>query len=299
MFKFNKNQVSNCSGIMKNIGIIAKKRIDAFDLIGAVVLELIDRDCTVFIDQNLPMVDARCRCVAPETLAGQVDLIIVFGGDGTLLSVARLKNIDQIPVLAVNLGSLGFLTEISAGEISAVLEKVFSGAYSIDRRMMLEAMLIQKGNDRGPTFQALNDIVVNKGALARMMDLDTYVNDSYLNLFKADGLIICTPTGSTGYSLSAGGPIVYPSLNLFSITPICPHTLTNRPIIISDDSIISVELMSESEDVFITVDGQVGMRMERHDRVVVRKSVKTLSLVKSPFRTYFEILKQKLKWGER
>jgi len=284
---------------MKNIGIIAKKRIDAFDLIGAVVLELIDRDCTVFIDQNLPMVDARCRCVAPETLAGQVDLIIVFGGDGTLLSVARLKNIDQIPVLAVNLGSLGFLTEISAGEISAVLEKVFSGAYSIDRRMMLEAMLIQKGNDRGPTFQALNDIVVNKGALARMMDLDTYVNDSYLNLFKADGLIICTPTGSTGYSLSAGGPIVYPSLNLFSITPICPHTLTNRPIIISDDSIISVELMSESEDVFITVDGQVGMRMERHDRVVVRKSVKTLSLVKSPFRTYFEILKQKLKWGER
>ena len=151
----------------------------------------------------------------------------------------------------------------------------------------------------GQTFQALNDVVVNKGALARMMDLDTYVNDLYLNRFKADGLIICTPTGSTGYSLSAGGPIVYPSLNLFSITPICPHTLTNRPLIISDDSIIRIELMSESEDVFLTVDGQVGVRMERHDRVVVRKSEKTLSLVKTPFRSYFEILKKKLKWGER
>jgi NAD+ kinase len=284
---------------MKNIGIIAKKRIDSLNLISAVVQELVDRGCAVFIDRNLQLPDSRCRSVAPETLADQADLIIVFGGDGTLLSVARLENIDQIPVLAVNLGSLGFLTEISADEISPVIEKVLSGDYGIDRRMMLEAMLIQKGNDRGPSFQALNDIVVNKGALARMMDLDTYVNDTYLNLFKADGLIISTPTGSTGYSLSAGGPIVYPSLNLFSITPICPHTLTNRPLIISDDSIISVELISESEDVFITVDGQVGMRMERHDRVVVRKSSKTLSLVKSPFRSYFEILKQKLKWGER
>ena len=284
---------------MKSIGIIAKKRIDAFDSISAVVKYLIDRGCAVFIDRNLPSVDDRCRPVDAEALADLVELIIVFGGDGTLLSVARLENIDRIPVLAVNLGSLGFLTEISTGEISAVLEQVLSGAYAIDRRMMLEAMLLQKGNDRGPTFQALNDIVVNKGALARMMDLDTYVNDSYVNRFKADGLIICTPTGSTGYSLSAGGPIVYPSLNLFSITPICPHTLTNRPLIISDDSIIRVELMSESEDVFITVDGQVGMRMERYDRVVVRKSAKTLSLITSPFRSYFEILKQKLKWGER
>jgi len=284
---------------MKNIGIIAKKRIESFDLIGTVVKELIGRGCAVFLDRNLQLEDSRCRCVAPEKLAGQVDLIIVFGGDGTLLSVARLDNIDQIPVLAVNLGSLGFLTEISADEIGPVIDKVFAGDYGIDRRMLLEAMLIQRGNDRGPAFHALNDIVVNKGALARMMDMDTYVNDSYLNLFKADGLIICTPTGSTGYSLSAGGPIVYPSLNLISITPICPHTLTNRPLIISDDSIISVELKSESEDVFITVDGQVGMRMERYDRVVVRKSPKTLSLVKSPFRSYFEILKQKLKWGER
>jgi NAD+ kinase len=165
--------------------------------------------------------------------------------------------------------------------------------------MMLEATLIKKGAERGRTFQALNDVVVNKGALARMMDLDTYVNDLYLNRFKADGLIICTPTGSTGYSLSAGGPIVYPSLNLFTITPICPHTLTNRPLIISDESIIRIELMSESEDVFLTVDGQVGVRIERHDRVVIQKSAKTLSLVKTPFRSYFEILKKKLKWGER
>jgi NAD+ kinase len=284
---------------MKRIGIIAKKRIEAVDLIHNVVNLLALQGCDVLIDQNLPSIDSRCQPCPPDCMPVQVDLIIVFGGDGTLLSAARLEHIEKVPVLAVNLGSLGFITEISADEITLVLEKVFAGDFLIDRRMMLEVMLIKKGDERGELFQALNDVVVNKGALARMMDLDTYVNDYYLNRFKADGLIICTPTGSTGYSLSAGGPIVYPSLNLFSITPICPHTLTNRPLIISDDSLIKVELMSESEDVFITVDGQVGARMERHDRIVVRKSEKSLSLVKTPHRSYFEILKQKLKWGER
>ena len=284
---------------MKRIGIIAKKRIEALDLIGRVVAYLSEKGCELLIDKSLPHVDDRCRPVLSEVMAQQVDLIIVFGGDGTLLSVARLEHIEKIPVIAVNLGDLGFLAEISADEIIDVLEKVFSGDYDLDRRMMLEAMLIKKGDERGVTFQALNDVVVNKGALARMMDLDTYVNDHYLNHFKADGLIVCTPTGSTGYSLSAGGPIVYPSLNLFTITPICPHTLTNRPLIISDESIIRIELMSESEDVYITLDGQVGVRMERYDRVIVRKSEKTLSLVKTPFCSYFEILKKKLKWGER
>ncbi len=284
---------------MKHIGIIAKKRIEALDLIRQVVDHLAGQGYDVLIDQNLPHIDQRCQLVPPELMPQQVDLIIVFGGDGTLLSVARFDQIEMVPVLAVNLGSLGFLTEIGADEIPAVLDKVLASDYSLDKRMMLEATLIKNGDERGPTFQALNDVVVNKGALARMMDLDTYVNDLYLNRFKADGLIICTPTGSTGYSLSAGGPIVYPSLNLFSITPICPHTLTNRPLIISDESIIRIELMSESEDVFLTVDGQVGVRIERHDRVIVRKSEKTLSLVKTPFRSYFEILKKKLKWGER
>jgi len=284
---------------MKHIGIIAKKRIEALDLIRQVVDHLAGLGYDVLIDHNLPHIDPRCHPVQPECMPQQADLIIVFGGDGTLLSVARLEHIEMVPVLAVNLGSLGFLTEIGADEIAAVLKKVLESDYVLDKRMMLEVTLVKNGDEQGPTFQALNDVVVNKGALARMMDLDTYVNDHYLNRFKADGLIICTPTGSTGYSLSAGGPIVYPSLHLFSITPICPHTLTNRPLIISDESTIRIELMSESEDVFLTVDGQVGVRIERHDRVIVRKSEKTLSLVKSPFRSYFEILKKKLKWGER
>ncbi len=284
---------------MKNIGIIAKKRIEALDLIRQVIDQLAGQGCDVLIDRNLPPIDQRCHPVQPELMPQLVDLIIVFGGDGTLLSVARFDQIEKVPVLAVNLGSLGFLTEIGADELPVVLKKVLAGNYALDKRMMLEVTLIKNGVESAQTFQALNDVVVNKGALARMMDLDTYVNDLYLNRFKADGLIICTPTGSTGYSLSAGGPIVYPSLNLFSITPICPHTLTNRPLIISDESIIRIELMSESEDVFLTVDGQVGVRIERHDRVIVRKSEKTLSLVKNPFRSYFEILKQKLKWGER
>jgi NAD+ kinase len=284
---------------MRNIGIIAKKRIEALDLIRQAVVQLAEQGCNVLIDQNLPHIDQRCHPVQPELMPQLADLIIVFGGDGTLLSVARFDQIEKVPVLAVNLGSLGFLTEIGADELPVVLKKVLASDYALDKRIMLQVMLIKNGNERGQTFQALNDVVVNKGALARMMDLDTYVNDLYLNRFKADGLIICTPTGSTGYSLSAGGPIVYPSLNLFSITPICPHTLTNRPLIISDESIIRIELMSESEDVFLTVDGQVGVHMERHDRVIVCKSEKTLSLVKTPFRSYFEILKQKLKWGER
>lgn len=284
---------------MKHIGIIAKKRIEALDLIRQVVDHLAGQGYTLLIDKNLPHIDHRCQPVLPEFMPQHADLIIVFGGDGTLLSVARLEHIEMVPVLAVNLGSLGFLTEIGADELLAVLHKVLASDYALDKRMMLEVTIIKKGDEQGPSFQALNDVVVNKGALARMMDLDTYVNDLYLNRFKADGLIICTPTGSTGYSLSAGGPIVYPSLNLFTITPICPHTLTNRPLIISDESIIRIELMSESEDVFLTVDGQVGVRIERHDRVIVRKSEKTLSLVKTPFRSYFEILKKKLKWGER
>jgi NAD+ kinase len=284
---------------MKHIGIIAKKRIEALDLIQQVVDHLAEKGCSVLIDRNLPHIDNRCQPVLPETMPQMVDAIIVFGGDGTLLSVARLNQIEKVPVLAVNLGSLGFLTEISTSEIPAVINQLLQGDYVPDKRMMLEATLIKNGAEKGPVFQALNDVVVNKGALARMMDLDTSVNDLYLNRFKADGLIICTPTGSTGYSLSAGGPIVYPSLNLISITPICPHTLTNRPLIISDESIIMIELMSESEDVFLTVDGQVGERIMRHDRIIVRKSEKSLSLVKTPFRSYFEILKQKLKWGER
>jgi len=285
---------------MEKIGIIIKhNHPEVLDFVKDVVVWLNNKNISVILEHGLPVIGDETCYVPRQQIPNQSQCLIVFGGDGTLLSVARLPRAEEVPILAVNLGGLGFLTEIRIDEITSVLEKIIIGDYTLDQRMMLEATLLQGGVTAAASFHALNDVVVNKGALARMMDLDTFVNEGYLNTFKADGLIICTPTGSTGYSLSAGGPIIYPSLNLISLTPICPHTLTNRPIIIPVESIIKVILRSESEDVFLTIDGQVGIKMHADDSIEVKKSLKSISLIRTPFRNYFEILKQKLKWGER
>ena len=285
---------------MKKIGIIAKKsRPEVLKLIGNIIPWLNEKGIEVILEKDLNISGEKCRFVESENIPACADLLIVLGGDGTLLKVARLPGSEDVPVLAVNLGGLGFLTEIRIEEINSVLEKVIAGDFAIDSRMMLEITLSSSAEKEDVTFRVLNDVVVNKGALARMINLETFVNGIYLNTFNADGLIICTSTGSTGYSLSAGGPIIYPSLNLIALTPICPHTLTNRPIILTDDSVIKVALRSKDEDVFLTMDGQVGVKMEEGDSIVVQKSQKSISLVKTPFRSYFEILKEKLKWGER
>ena len=236
--------------------------------------------------------------IEKENIPQESDLIIVFGGDGTLLSVSRLDNVTDIPILAVNLGGLGFLTEIRVEEIEDALAKVLDSDYDIEKRMMFDVQLKRAGDGKVEKFTVLNDVVVNKGALARMIDLDTYVNEKFLNSYRVDGLIISTPTGSTGYSLSAGGPIIYPSLKLIAIIPICPHTLTNRPIILEDEKEVMVSLRS-GDDVYLTMDGQVGVLMNIGDQVRVYKSEKNVTLIKSPFRNYFEVLKEKLKWGER
>lgn len=285
---------------MKKVGIIIKQNHpEVIDLVKDIITWLNKRNIVVILEDGLPALGDRNCYHSRQHIPNQSQCLIVFGGDGTLLSVARLAGSENVPILAVNLGGLGFLTEIRIDEIISVLDKIICGDYTLDQRMMLEARLLQGGVTASASFHALNDVVVNKGALARMMDLDTFVNEDYLNTFKADGLIICTPTGSTGYSLSAGGPIIYPSLNLISLTPICPHTLTNRPIIIPDGSIIRVTLRSESEDVFLTIDGQVGIKIYTNDSIEVKKSLKSISLIRTPFRNYFEVLKQKLKWGER
>jgi NAD+ kinase len=285
---------------MKNIGIIAKKgRPEVLALTGKIIPWLTERGFRVAMEKNFAVSTEKVQGVERDEIASLADLLIVLGGDGTLLSVARIPGAEDVPILAVNLGGLGFLTEIRVDEINSLLEKVTVGDFDLDRRMMLEVSLSRSGEKGVETFRVLNEVVVNKGAMARMIDLDTSVNGMYLNIFKADGLIICTPTGSTGYSLSAGGPIIHPTLKLISLTPICPHTLTNRPIILTDDSTIKVTLRSENEDVFLTMDGQVGVRMQEGDFIEVHKSQKVISLVKTPFRNYFEILKDKLKWGER
>ena len=231
-------------------------------------------------------------------MIAEADLLLVFGGDGTLLSVAREPGVESVPILAVNLGGLGFLTETRAQELQDMLGRVCAGDFEIERRMMLDVRLATVRGDE-LRFRVLNDVVINKSALARMIDIETMVDGSYLTTYKSDGLIVCTPTGSTGYSLSAGGPVIYPDLALISLAPICPHTLSQRPIILNDKSVITLILKTPEEDVHLTMDGQVGERLHAGDVVDVRKSAAALQLITSPFRNYFEVLREKFRWGER
>ncbi len=284
---------------MKTIGIIPKKnRPEALKLTEEICSWCRNKGISVYLENDLPVSADSAKRVNQATLITTAEIVIVLGGDGTLLSVARIPGSEKVLLVPVNLGGLGFLTEIRIEEIYILLEQVIAGNFTVDNRMMLDVVLFRNGKPH-EEHRILNDVVFNKGAMARIIDLETSVNGLYLNTFKSDGLIICTPTGSTAYSLSAGGPIIYPSLKCISITPICPHTLTNRPIILPEDSVIQVRLKAEHEDVFITMDGQLGIRMQEGDYAEVRKSGCTMSLVKSPFCDYFEVLKEKLKWGER
>jgi NAD+ kinase len=284
---------------LKTIGIIAKKgRPEARELTKKICSWCVERGLSVYIEKDLNIITNQAQQADPLSLIVSVEAVIVLGGDGTLLSVARIPASEKVLIIPVNLGGLGFLTEIRAEEIFILLEQIIAGKFTIDSRMLLEVVLFRNGVPH-ETHRILNDVVINKGAMARIIDLETTVGGLYLNTFKSDGLIICTPTGSTAYSLSAGGPIIYPSLRCISITPICPHTLTNRPIILPDDSIVQVRLKSEQEDVFLTMDGQIGIRLQRDDYIEVKKSGSSMALVKSPFCDYFEVLKEKLRWGER
>lgn len=285
--------------MIKTIGIIAKKgRPEARELAKKICSWCVERGLSVYIEKDLNIIASQANLADPLSLIVSVEAVVVLGGDGTLLSVARIPASEKVLIIPVNLGGLGFLTEIRVEEVFTLLEQILSGRYTIDSRMLLEVVLFRNGTPH-ETHRILNDVVINKGAMARIIDLETTVNGRYLNTFKSDGLIICTPTGSTAYSLSAGGPIIYPSLRCISITPICPHTLTNRPIILPDDSVVQIRLKSEQEDVFLTMDGQIGIRLQKEDYIEVKKSGSSMSLVKSPFCDYFEVLKEKLRWGER
>jgi len=230
--------------------------------------------------------------VPRESVPGQVDLVIVMGGDGTLLSVAHLCAQKNVPVMGVNLGKLGFLTEVPLDEMYVTLDAFLEGNINIiSARQMLEA------HTKGGTFFCLNDFVINKGALARMIQCAIWIDGKTIATSKADGLIISTPTGSTAYSLSAGGPIIQPNIPAFIIAPICPHTLSFRPMVISAESTLKIELVTGGEEVWFTLDGQRGGRMEVNDVVEVRRSRYVLSLISSPKRNYFDLLQEKLGWG--
>lgn len=283
---------------MKRIGIICKpRRPEPREIVRQLVPWLTERGCSVFVEQDIAreLGVEGCLCVEmPE----RVDLMIVLGGDGTMLGVARLVGERPVPILGVNLGGLGFITEVSKDQVFEALENVLAGRYTLEERIMLAADVLRNG-ERIEHFTVLNDVVINKGALARIMDLETLVDGIYVTTFKADGLIVATPTGSTAYSLSAGGPIIYPTLHSIVLTPICPHTLTNRPIVLPDDAIVEITLRSDSEHIFLTLDGQQGFPLRKDDIVAVRKCNCKTQFVMPFSRDYFEILRSKLKWGQR
>ncbi|PLX80805.1 MAG: NAD(+) kinase [Desulfuromonas sp.] len=283
---------------MHQIGIYIKhNHPDAVRIAAEATDWLQKRGVSVLHESYLAEALGHSRGVASHDLPDLVDMIMVFGGDGTLISVAREINRRKVPILGVNLGRLGFLTEITLDELFPVLEHVIEGDYTLSSRLMLEAQVLRDGEVVG-SFLVLNDVVINKGALARIIDMETVVNDDYLTTFRADGLIISSPTGSTAYNLAAGGPIIYPGINCLVISPICPHMLTNRPLIVADSAVIRIEVKFQDEEVMFTADGQVGMPLQGRDVVEVRKSKASTLLVKSPNRDYFEVLRTKLRWGE-
>jgi len=285
---------------IQNVAIFAKVHDPrCLGIAGDLITWLEERGCTPLAEVQLTRQLGYPTALSKEEIRDQAELVVVLGGDGTLISAARLFSGRDVPILGVNLGSLGFLTEITVEELYTRLEKVLEGNSHVSERMMLEVTLHREGQaiEKG---HVLNDVVINKGALARIVDLETKINCHALTTYKADGLIVSTPTGSTGYSLSAGGPIIHPLMSCIVITPICPHTLTNRPIVVTDESIISITVASSfDEKVYLTLDGQVGFELHEGDSVEIRKALETTALVMSRSRDYYEILRTKLKWGER
>jgi NAD+ kinase len=227
---------------------------------------------------------------------GGADLIIVLGGDGTMISAARLIGDRDIPVIGINYGGLGYLTEFRIEEMHQALETVLDGEFVAEERAMLDVEHIN-GDTTSLRGRILNDVVINKTVLARIIEIDVSLNGEFVNSFRADGLIIGTPTGSTAYNISAGGPIIHPSVSAVVITPICPFTLSNRPLVVSDDSEIEVRLKNESDGVMLTLDGQVGAPMKLNDCLRIRKSKTSFKLIRPTNRNYFDVLRSKLKWG--
>jgi len=232
-----------------------------------------------------------------EHVAATSELLLVLGGDGTLLAAARVAAAKNIPILPINMGSLGFLTSFMLDELYPALEDIIAGRLTISERVMLHVELHRAGKIIDKQ-SVLNEVVVNKGALARMIDLELMIDGEFVCRYRVDGLIVATPTGSTAYSLSAGGPIVHPSVESWVITPICPHTLSDRPVVIRDSSSVEIDLSAGTESVFLTLDGQTGIPMEPADTVRMKRAAERLKLIQPQKKSYFEILHSKLKWGE-
>lgn len=285
---------------IKKIGITSKpKKAEVREIVPPLIDWLRERQIETCIDkETAATLELRDKSLSRNELPAQVDLIVVLGGDGTLLATARALNRRPVPLLAVNLGGLGFLTVITTDELYPTLEMAIAGALSTERRVQIEAEIV-RADEVIASYLALNDVVLNKGAIARVLDFDVWVDGRFVSTYKSDGLIVSTPTGSTAYSLAAGGPVIAPNVPAFIITPICAHTLTNRPVVLPDSVTVEVAVKSQRESVYLTVDGQVGIALRSDDAVRLKRAASYVELIQSAHKSYFEILQQKLKWGER
>ena len=284
---------------LRAVGIISKPKKEDICAVAPTLLDWLSRRAIQAVcDQETVACLERGEGKPREEIAPQVDLLVVLGGDGTLLAAARLIQRKNVPILAVNLGSLGFLTEIMQDEMIEVLEAVLADQHRMEGRRMLAAQVVRQ-DEPVAQYQALNDIVLHKAALARIVDFDVSVDARFVSRMRADGLILATPTGSTAYSLSAGGPIVLPNVDAMVVTPIAPHMLTNRPLVIPGKSQVEVQVQNPGEAVYVTVDGQVGEELTSGDSVRACQSDQVIRLVVSPKRDHFQILRSKLRWGER
>jgi NAD+ kinase len=280
------------------VGVVVKRhREEATALARTLAARLLARGVDLVVEEEMSSVLGG-RVADKGTMVHAADLVVVLGGDGTLLSVARLAGPREVRILGINLGGLGFLTEVSTDQATAALDRVFSGDYQLDRRTTLGVRVLRAGREVAAA-QVLNDAVINKSALARIIDLHTTVDGEYLCVYKADGLIVATPTGSTAYSLSAGGPLVGPGVAVMLLAPICPHQLTLRPLVLADTSLVRVQLRAPDQEVFLTLDGQEGIPLADGDAIEVARSPHTVALVRTVPRTILGVLRDKLHWGER
>jgi NAD+ kinase len=291
---------ANPTNKISTAGIISKPHSEKAAIVAPALVEWLaernvgvrcDAETSAYLANGAALLKGLPREVVPEG----AQLLIVLGGDGTLLSAARALKGRDIPLFAVNLGNLGFLTAITVEELYPQLERVLAGEYEVSRRRMLHTELWRTGRC-ACTYEALNDITLAKADIARIIDLEVQVDDHLMCLYKADGLIVSTPTGSTAYSLSAGGPIMVPIVAAICITPICPHMLTNRPVIVPDEAVIQIA-MSGNNTTYLTVDGQVGEQLHKGDRVICRRSEQTVQLIRASGVGFFDVLREKLQWG--
>jgi len=290
--------------LIRRVGVVVKPaQPEALRMLCELVVWLKDRSLTLVGEQGIERerIEAETGCdieiEESERLSESVDLFVVLGGDGTMIRAARLVGERDVPVLGINYGSLGYLAEFRTDELFPALESILAGDYRLDERVMLDVEVMHDDEQR-VRGRVLNDVVINKSALARIIEIEARLNNQFVNAFRADGLIVSTPTGSTAYNLSAGGPVVYPSMEAIVITPICPFTLSNRPLVVPDSASIELCIKTQKEEVAITLDGQTGFPLEVSDRVLIKKSGTTFKIVQPVNRNYFEVLRDKLCWGK-